>query len=254
MREQFERIDASLARSAEERKAKADKLLKKALFGGRKRPVLRAYPKKLPASTPSESAGALQIEPIPAHNKHVTIINTHSKALGSKSETARATRDAREKDIAKQAERKRIPLAEYKVALPDMEQALRSLEPHQMYNLQVQKYLQDKLGPVEVPEQYKTFPAIEIQEEQQEKQQLRHDQQITTYEKASKSFQRLFCVQCVTFDCQFHASDRLGEHVRHQDVDTEAAIAIQYDKDRANIIWRAAADGAAKHTTCSSLP
>ena len=229
---QLEKIDASLAKSASEREAKSDRLLKKALFGSRKRAIPTAAPRGLASHETSagnpKSKTLLDKVPEITHDMHVSIINEHAKALGSKSEGARETIEAIEEEIAEQAHSRAIPISEYRDKLADMEPALRSLEPLQMYNLKVHQHLQSKLGPVEVPEQYKAFPAIAIQKEQQERQKLQHDRATMTYKKASESFRQLFCIQCATFDCQFHSQ----EIERNEEM--EAAIAIQYDQEQLN--------------------
>jgi hypothetical protein len=222
-------INATTDTLALERKVEQDKLLKKALLGTRKKKVSKRHkPRGKYVRVVSPTS---EYVPSIASEMHTLMINASSKAIGTEDHSSdEDLHHMEDLEIQQQAENKGISLLVYRQKLEDIEKVLSILSLNQRYNVQVHDYLEERFSPVDIPNQYRNFPAEKLQEDLE---QLHSEgTPMITYEEVTDSYHRFGCVQCATFDCLFHQLEDDTNPMTLRVLAMEAAVAVLHDEDR----------------------
>jgi len=159
---------------------------------------------------------------------HSTIVNS-SLTVISTVDDQKVKEEIKRKELHDKALDLSLMPYEYKNLQEHFAEVLDSLPVDQRYHPEVHECVSQLLyipientkSKVEVPERFKEAVINDIHSGGSPSKLKDPDENKENYESIMKSF-RDFCVQCKTFDCQFHITS-------YPDAGTQACVAVQYD-------------------------
>ena len=185
--------------------------------------------------TPRISATSTKLKYMDNKNSYPASTDCHSTIVNSSLTVISTFGDEKVKEEIKRKELhdKAVDLSlmpyEYKELQERFAKILDSLPVDQRYHPEVHECVSQLLyipikntkSKVEVPDRFKEAPMNDVHSGGPPSKLKDPDENDENYESVMKSF-RDFCVQCKTFDCQFHITS-------YPDAGTQACVAVHYD-------------------------
>lgn len=160
---------------------------------------------------------------------HTAIVNSSLAVLSTVNDD-NVKEDTEQMNVHKKAQNLGVMPYKFKILQKEFTSILDALPFDQRYDPEVHEYVSqllytppDNSKPrLEVPPELEEAPTYDIPPPEATPKLKDPDENNQDYVSVMKSF-RDFCVQCKTFDCQFHITS-------YPDAGTQACVAIQYDK------------------------